>query len=147
MTAAVHPIPPGLFCIPAALCALTGEDLMSVIVPSLNRHGGGQGLVDTVAGTTMHAAVEVLEEIGFTVRSYKSSAEAGPLKARISTWARRSQDRWPGRLLLVATSGHCLVIADGCVYDTHSPMGESGETHPYARARATWAALVTRRQK
>jgi len=36
----VYPIPPGLFCVPSAIIALTGADLESVVIPALEPGAG-----------------------------------------------------------------------------------------------------------
>jgi hypothetical protein len=139
----LHPIPPGLYCVPSVLVALTGADIESVIIPGLNRHSGYKhGLFDTVSSATMNSAAKVLEELGYRVRPYKYNAAAGRLNAHIATWARRSTERWPGRAIMVTTSDHCLLIHNGIVYDTHSPHGEAGATHPFAKTTVTNAYLV-----
>ena len=139
----IHPIPPGLFCVPAALHALTGADLVSVIMPAINRHSGyKRGLLDTVPGARMLAAQAVLEELGYRVRPYKSDSAVGKLRAHLATWAKRSEERWPGRALLVATATHCLVLKNGVVHDTFCPFGEAGRTHPFAKSTIVWAALI-----
>ena len=141
----IYPIPPGLFCIPSALCALTGRDPVAVITPALNRHSKHQWLHDVVTAEFTHVAVAVLEELGYYVRPYKDNAEGGQLRVTIKTWARRSAERWPGRTLLVTTAKHALVICDGTVYDTWEPMGRPGDQHPFSRTIVDWAALVEKK--
>ena len=143
----IHPIPPGLFCVPAAIRALTGEPLEAVIVPALNRHMGSEHLGDTVAGVnTSRVGTAVLRELRYDVRPYRTGSAAGPLRVHLATWARRSRDRWPGRTLLLTTSGHCLVALDGVVYDNWMPHGVPGAEHPYAKTTVRWAALVEKRK-
>lgn len=135
----LHPIPPGLWCVPAAIFALTGADPESVIHPAINRHDNARGLHDLVVGTRVATTgAAVLAELGYRVRRYKGER----MRARISTWAARSAARYPGRALLVAVRGHALVICDGRVYDTHTPHGASGAAHPFAGAVVVYAALV-----
>lgn len=143
MMTRIHSISPGLFCVPAAIQALTGEPLDAVIVPALNRHGGCQHLGDTVAGvSTAITGRTVLSELGYRVRPYRMNGTAGPLRAHVATWARRSLERWPSRPLLITTRTHCLVVLDWVVYDNHMPHGVSGDDHPYAKTTVRWAALV-----
>lgn len=139
----IHPIPPGLFCVPAALTAITGAPLETVIVPALNRHMQSQGLLDTVSGVHMHVAHAALEELGYRMRPYRGSA-SGPLRAHVATWATRSL-RWPGRPVLVSTRDHCLVICDGFVHDNWEPRGVLGSEHPFARTTVQTAALIEKR--
>lgn len=144
----IHSIPPGLFCVPAAIRALTGEPLEAVIVPALNRHASSEHLGDTVAGVnTSRVGRAVLEELGYTIRPYRGDARTGPLRAHLATWARRSRERWPGRTLLLTTQSHCLVALDGVVYDNWMPHGVPGEEHPYAKTTVRWAALVEKREE
>jgi hypothetical protein len=145
----IHPIPPGYYCVPSALIALTGRDPASVIVPALNRHGAGDGrsLLEAPAGVRMDVARRVLEELGFTVRRYRSDAASGKLSSRVSAWARRSE-RYPGRPLLISTSGrdaHCLVVQDGQIYDNHVPVGAGPGRHPFRNATVDGAFLVEKR--
>ena len=136
--AKIYPIPPGLWCVPSAMVAITGADWMSVIQPALNRHAQARGLMDLVTGATRTAAVAALREMGWQVRLYKGEK----LRAHVATWAKRSLEKYPGRTLMVSTTGHMLAIADGRVYDSWTPHGETGEEHPYAKTTVTWAALV-----
>ena len=140
----IHPIPPGLFCVPAALVALTGEDITSVIVPALNRHMRSSGLLDTVPGVQMSVARGVLEELGYAMRRYRADAEAGKMKAHVATWAARSL-RWPGRPLLATTSDHCLVVCDGFVHDNWEPRGVLGSEHPFARTTVANVEMIERK--
>lgn len=136
--ATIHPIPPGYWCVPSAIIALTGEDGQSVVQPAINRHAKAYGLLDLVVGVSMPTARAVLEELGYRVRAYRGAK----LRAHLATWARRSAERYPGRALLVATRDHALVVSDGRVYDTFTPAGAAGARHPYARTTVVWAALV-----
>ncbi len=139
----IHPIPPGLFCVPSTLVALTGRDPVSVIVPAINRHSHyRRGLHDTPAGVSIPVLTAVLEELGYRVRRYKTEAVAGQVRAHVATWAQRSRERWPGRAIILCTSDHCLTLCDGIVYDNWEPRGVPGREHPYARTVVTWAALV-----
>lgn len=143
----IHPIPPGLYCVPSALCALTGADAASVIVPAINRHSRCADLLEAPAGVNVsHVARAVLEELGYRVRPYKRDAATGKLSARISTWAKRSE-RWPGRSILITTKGrdrHALVVRGGRIYDNHLPTGAAPGEHPFSTALVDWAALVER---
>lgn len=141
--ATLHPILPGAWCVPSALQCLTGADYASVIHPALNRHGHARGLTDMVVGASMTATEATLRELGYAVRQTTISA-----RHQLRWWAARSADRYPGRALLVATAGrdpHALVVQDGRVYDTFTPVGAPGADHPFARAQVRWCALVEKR--
>lgn len=142
----IWPIFPGAYCVPSAIQALTGADLVSVIHPSINRHSGDKkrDLLDHVTGEKISVAAAVLNELGYNVRAYKSKPNA-PLRAHVATWAKRTSERWPGRAVLVATRSHVLVVSDGTVYDNHMPLGAAAAAHPYAKTTVIWAALVEKR--
>lgn len=123
----MHPISPGLYCGPAALQALTGEDLGSVLVPALNRHGSGPTLHATVTSVYTRAILAVLKELGYAARPARD-----PKRHTVARWAEKSAERWPGHALLLITSDHVLVLQDGRVYDTFTPHGAAGRGHPYA---------------
>jgi hypothetical protein len=133
----LHPIPPGLWCVPSALVAITGADFATVIHPALNRHGHAASLTSMVVESTMRAALATLRELGYTPRCYKH----GDLRAHVATWARRSA-HYPGRTLLIGVPGHVMVIQDGRVYDSWTPHGELGAAHPYGKTTVTSAHLV-----
>ncbi len=139
-----HPIPAGLFCVPTAICALTGADPTTVVLPAINRHDRARALFGDVTGVNLErVAIPVLAELGYRTRRYTKS----DLRARLTTWAERSK-RYPGRPLLVTTggrrTGHALVVEDGLVYDNHAPRGVPGTEHPFARCIVDYAALVER---
>ena len=133
----LHPIPPGLWCVPSALVAITGADWESVIHPSLNRHGGAGSLTAMVVGTTMQCAKAVLVELGYTVRPYKHAE-----RHTLATWAERSLELYPGRVLLIGVPEHAVVVKDGRVFDTWTPHGGPGGTHPFASDTAITVWLV-----
>ena len=145
MTTTIHPIPPGLFCVPAALVALTGADVESVIVPALNRHMGSDDLLGTVSSVWMPVIHSVLEELGFKIRPYRRDAPAGPLRVHVATWAARSL-RWPDRPVLASIGGHCLVICNGFVHDNWEPRGVLGPEHPFAKTTVIRASMVEGKQ-
>lgn len=139
----LFPILPGGWCVPSAIQCLTGADYASVIHPAINRHSLAAekyGLCSLVTGVHISVARKVLEELGCDVRQAKSLG-----RHQIRTWAKRSAEKYPGRVLCVSTAGHMLVIKDGRVYDTFAPAGADGAIHPYARDVVTWCALVKRR--
>lgn len=135
----LHPIPPGLYCVPSAIAAITGAPVEAVIFPALNRAMARRDtLVGTVAGVPARAIEDALAELGYRVRQYRGDR----LRAHVATWAERSADRYPGRVLLLCTRTHCLVVMDGKVYDNHLPHGPLGHLHPYAKTTVVYAALV-----
>lgn len=142
----IHPIPPNLWCVPSALVALTGAPWDSVIHPALNRHNPrsvktGDTLTGLVVGATTQAALATLAELGYTTRRYRGDNP----HAQVCTWAARAAIKYPGRALLLFTTTHALVAADGRVYDNHAPHGPPGAEHPYARTRVADAYLVEHR--
>lgn len=141
----LHPIPPGLWCVPSALVCLTGADFESVVHPALNRNGRpdlrAELLTGLVTSSTTSAAIKALNEMGYRARAYRGEA---PVDARVSTWANRARERYPGRPLLVFTRGHALVVQDGRVFDNHLPHGPEGSAHSYARDRVESVWLVER---
>jgi len=137
----LFPIPPGYYCVPSAIAALTGADPESVIVPAINRHARARSLLGAPAGVRMSVARAVLTELGCGVRPYRDGAPAGPLRAQVRTWAARSL-RWSGRPVLIATAGHALVVLDGRVHDNHAPLGAEPDAHPFGRSVVRDAMLV-----
>jgi hypothetical protein len=137
----LYAIPPGLYCVPSALVAITGRDYESVIWPALNRHSGKPYLLGPIDGVYMHAAATALEELGYHVRQYKDKKEK-PLRAQVRTWAKR----FPDHTILLATDKPCLVARGGRVFDTYHPHGPAAEDHTYARTMVTWAALVQKKE-
>jgi len=139
-TSEMYPIPVGLYCVPAALVALTGADFESVIFPALNRASGAQWLIGPVAGIQMGYAKKALEEMGWNVRRYKHSG-----RLSLALWSLMSVERWPERKLLVATDTHALAVCNGRVYDTFTPYGGEGNKHPFAKDIVEWASLIEKR--
>lgn len=134
----MHPIPPGLYCVPSVIVAITGADLMSVVIPALNRAGKEDWLLGPVGGVPTHETVAALESMGWCVRRYRDRDR----RAELRTVARLSKERWPGHALLACTSDHALAVQDGLVYDTYTPHGALGANHPFARDRVSFLALV-----
>lgn len=91
----------------------------------------------------MSAATATLIEMGYDVRRYRHQDVH-----RLSTWARKSVEKYAGRALLVCTKGtpHALVIKDGRVYDTFTPHGERVSVHPFAKDIVNWCALIERKK-
>ena|SRR5579859_1255668 len=132
-----YPIPPGLFCVPAAICAITGEDLLSRVMPALNRAQGNRMILGTVAGVRQHDTEAALQELGYRVFRYRKPN----VRARLTTWAWR----YPNTPLLVSTRGHMLVLHEGRVFDTQAPHGAPAAEHPYAHAIVFYAAQVQKK--
>ncbi len=140
----IHPIPNGLYCVPSAICALTGADAESVVIPAINRAERAASLLEPPAGVALRAAQRVLGELGYVVRRYRHA----DVRARLHTWTARSRERYPGRALLVTTSGkpgHAVVLQDGKVYDNHLPAGALPEAHPFQHHLVDYVALVEKR--
>lgn len=137
----LHPIIPGLYCVPSALYALTGHDPESVLFPALNRHGDGRALHQEVSGASIRAALAVLQELNYCVMRYKDKKDRQEI-SRIEVWANRSKKFYPGFTFLVFTSTHALIIKDGRVFDNWSPHGPSGKDHPFAKTRVSEVYLV-----
>lgn len=136
----LHPIPPGLWCVPSALVCLTGQPWDAVIHPAINRHGGDPEILDTVTGVPIRVTLAVLSELGYRSRAYRGSNPHATLK----TWARLSKEKYPGRALLVRVPEHVVVVKDGRVYDSWQPHGPIGEDHPWKNARARNVYLIER---
>lgn len=133
----IYPIPPNLYCVPSVIIALTGEDLLSRVMPALNRAQGNNTLLGTVAGVRTSHFEEALQELGYRVARYKKP----DLRARLTTWAKR----YPQLALLVCTRSHALVLHEGRVYDTSTPHGAPAAEHPYAGSIITYAATVRKK--
>ena len=134
----LHPIPPGLWCVPSALVCLTGAPWDAVIHPALNRHGGESDLTDIVVGARLSVAVEVLDELGYRCRAYRGTNP----HALVRTWAKLSKEKYPGHALFVRVVGHVLVVKDGLIYDNHSPHGAAGDKHTFSNTKSTHVYLV-----
>jgi hypothetical protein len=94
-----------------------------------------------VVGTTMLCARKVLEELGYKVRPYRHHER----NASLATWASRSLELYPGRVLLIGVPEHAVVVKDGRVFDTWTPHGGPGGSHPFARDVALTVWLVEER--
>jgi hypothetical protein len=142
----LHKIPCGLYCVPAALYAITGADLQSVIVPALNRHmyKKNANLFDTPAGVKRIDYEAVLNELGYHARRYKDGSVSGNLRVHVATWANRSL-KWPNNPLLASTNDHCLVIQNGKVWDNHAPLGCDGKEHPFAKTIVVQIAMIQKK--
>lgn len=141
LPAGLHAIPPGLWCVPSALAAITGADVESVLHPALNRHGCEPSLTDIVVGVYRHVTLDVLWELGYAARRYK-----GKRRQHVSTIARMSAERWAGHTVLVFTNEHALVVRDGRVFDNHMPHGPTGKDHPYSAAPIEACYLIERKR-
>lgn len=137
----IHSIPPGLYCVPAALAGITGADPDSVIHPALNRASRSDSLLAEARGVALRDMLLVLEELGWTARRYRHTDR---LRAQVKTWAERSRN-WPGRVLLLSVRGHVLLVQDGRVHDNHAPLGAPASEHSYARCLVQRVYLIERR--
>lgn len=138
----MYPILPGAFCVPSAIQALTGADYEAEIMPALNRAQRALTLLDGVAGVNTPHAIKALGDLGYRVRRAKSEVVRNK---QLRTIAELSATRWPGRTLYVTVEGHAVAVADGRVYDTHTPHGARGAEHPFRACRVHFVGLVDRR--
>lgn len=136
----MHPIPPGLWCVPSALVAITGEPFDSVIHPALNRHGGKKTLTDMVVASSVPAAIATLQELRYRVLRYTKLG-----RSTVAKFAALSVTRFPGKVFFVHVPEHVLAVKDGRVYDSWTPHGEPGASHPFNTAPVDAAYLVERR--
>lgn len=136
MSATLYPIPPGFFCVPSALLALTGADYQSVIFPALNRAADGDRLLDAVGPAYRAAALRVLNELGYACRPARE-----PTRRTVATWSARKY-AWP---LLLFVRRHVVVAYRERVFDNHAPHGPAAAEHPYARSIVEAAYLVQKR--
>lgn len=134
----LHPIPPGLYCVPSAIVAVTGADVSSVVMPAINRAEGRDDFLTPAAGVYQRHTIQALQLMGYRVSRYKG----GDVRARVSTWARRSVERYPGCKLLVFIPEHVVAVCDGRVYDNHAAHGPQGDDHPFANSVAKEVYLV-----
>ena len=130
----LHPIPPGFFCVPSAICAITGEDALSVVVPALNRHNRENTLLEQIVGVHVRHAHSVLRELGYEVRR-----SVGPERT-VSAWGKLFSQE----IVLAAAEEHCVIIHDGRVFDTWTPHGEPASNHPFHDAKV-WSAVLVRK--
>ncbi len=134
-------VPPGLYCVPSAICALTGADLESVVLPALNRAQKAGWLLGPVDGVRTNEAEKALDDMGWHVRRHKGAGSR-----KLFTWAVLSGTVYRDKRLLVATRDHMLALVNGKVYDTFTPYGleavAGGQRHPYHHAIVTYVALL-----
>lgn len=138
----LYDVPPGPYCVPAALVALTGRDLTSVILPALNRHAGNGTFFDDVGPTnTRRVAVPALQEMGYRVFAH-GKIERGDERPTLRAVA----NRYPSRRMLATVKGHALAILDGRVWDTATPYGAPVEDHPDRDRRVTGLWIVEKKE-
>lgn len=145
MTNPPFPIPPGLYCVPSAIIALTGAEPHSVVFPALNRVQKSPWMHGPVGGVHIHHTKEALGQMGWNVREHKGTGMHEG-RARLKTWALRSGGRYKGLRLLVATTDHMLALYDGKVYDCNTPYGGDGAKHAYANDTVRWAAVIEKKE-
>jgi hypothetical protein len=133
----IYPIPPGLTCVPSAVCALTGAPADAVVVPALNRHDNSNLLLAAPGGLPMAVAEAALKEMGKHVLKWKHLDF--PRKKLHSWVSDYTESAYP---LLLATNRHALVAYKGLVYDTFSPIGCSAKEHPYANHIITYVSSI-----
>ena len=138
----IFPIPPGLFCVPSALVALTGADIESVINPALNRAARAETLTGAVGPAQLNHMLAALNELGYDCRRARDTH-----RHKVATWAQTTLSRAYPRPLLLRVRGHVLVAFRGRVYDSIMPHGPRGVDHPYAGTVVTDAFLIQSRKK
>lgn len=137
MNSPLYPIPMGLYCVPSALAALTGQDFQSVIFPAINRAQKAASLLDPVTGVYIGDTVRVLREFRYVCRPARNLG-----RHKVRTWAVQTLARNYPHPMLLGVAGHVVVAYKGRVYDNHRPHGPWGIDHPYAHSVVTYAALV-----
>ncbi len=134
-------IPVGVYCVPAAICALTGADLESVVLPALNRAQKAGWLLGPVGGVRTKEFEDALGFMGWRVLRHKQ-----PGRRKLFTWAMMSAGQYKNRRLLVATRDHCLALVNGKIYDTFTPFGfevvAGGKRHAYHHDAVTYVAIL-----
>ena len=135
----IHPIPPGLWCVPSALVALTGDDWESVIQPALNRHAGADTLTGMVVGSTMQAAIATLQERRYKVLRCKTLGQSRRRLDKVATWA---ATKYPGESFLVALPEHAAALHNGRIYDSWTPHGAPAAEHAFKNASVSDLYLV-----
>jgi len=135
----MHPIPPGLWCVPSALVAITGDDWQSVIQPALNRHGGASTLTGMVVESTMRAAIATLQERGYKVMRCKT---LGPGRRRLDKVAAWAAAKFPGESFLIGAVEHAMAMCDGRIYDSWTPHGAPAAEHAWSTASVLELYLV-----
>ena len=130
-------IPVGIYCVPAAICALTGACLESVVLPALNRAQEADWLLGPVGGAYIHEAKAALNDMGWNVRRHKDVG-----KSKLFTWAELSGTRYRNRRLFVSVRGHAMALINGKVYDTLTPYGEEPRNHPHAHSIVNYVAML-----
>ncbi len=134
----IHPVPPGLYCVPSAVCALTGEDPTSVVLPALNRAAHRCSLLADPGPTLVSDALVALAELGYVARRARSTL----VHHRVRWWTERAVKRRYASPLLLAVRRHAVVAWAGLVVDNHVPAGCLPAEHPFGNAVVVDAWLV-----
>jgi len=142
MTTKVFSIPPGIYCVPATMCALTGLDLTGQIMPAIAKAEQNESLLGVAAGVYIRDFERAMGYLGYSIHVHKT---AGSDNKQLRTWAGLSAEKYPGKRLAVSTRGHMMALVDGKVYDTFTPYGEIGAKHPYARDIVKYVSLIERK--
>lgn len=126
MTATIraYHVPVGIYCVPAAICALTGADLESVVLPALNRAQKANWLLGPVGGVYMDDTYTAIDLMGWVARKHKDVG-----RHKLFTWAKLSADKYVNKRLLVTVKGHALALINGLIYDTFTPFGCEPDKH------------------
>ena len=131
----IHTISPGFFCGPSVIEAITGEDMLSVILPALNRASRAEYLLDEVIESRIPDMLHVLVELGYRVGEYKHNAA---YLGDVGSWHNKFFDY----VIMLFTMEHVLVVHEGMAYDNHTPMGCPALTHPFTKVKVVSAYIV-----
>jgi len=134
----LHPIPPGLYCVPAALCAITGLDMRQVIAPAIRRiepvHGSGNPTL-----VWLSTLITVLCEQGYGLRWVETSVQ--PLWTLTGCFPE-------DEVLLISIAdppGAHVAVAQGArIYDSIAPEGMAAHEHPLSLNDVNHVAVVNR---
>jgi hypothetical protein len=129
----IHKIDPGYFCVPSAIQAITGEDMLSVIMPACNRVSRAMGLQDEVIEVSITHTLKVFQDLGYRILRYK----LGNL-GDVGNW----RNRFPKSTMLLFTDEHVVVAYNEFVYDNHTPMGKPAASHPFSKTMVRHAYLI-----
>jgi len=130
----IHTIDPGYFCGPSAIQAITGADMMSVIIPCLNRTMGAPWQQEEVIEVRGHFLLMALWELGYKTLRYKHESRLGT----VGSWG----DRYPEEKMMLFTREHVVVAYNGLVFDNHTPMGAIAFNHPFVEIKVTDAYMI-----
>jgi hypothetical protein len=130
----IHTITPGYYCVPSIIEAITGADMLSVIIPALNRQQKAPWLLEEVVAVGIPTALKTLNELGYSTGIYRNMKALGT----VYSW----KEKFPEHTIVLFIDEHALVIYKGMVYDNHAPMGRQVESYEYTNYKVHAAYLV-----